>query len=578
MARNVLKKGEKSNESTITTEKKRIKKGNATTVNLIKNDFDILDEEYYRNENPEKASTKCSVCGKTFDQVFHPESKRFSSYKRCPDCRKKRDSEPIAKEDINTHVTINYSPFPSQRKIHEAFEYCRFIVINAGNRFGKDRLSIMAGIKYFFECLSENRHLERPDMVPAVYWWIVAPTERMAKQIWMELKKYFPKEYIVDISNSTFSLQSIGNGLIEVKSAYDPESLVGVGLDLVTITEAARISDLSAVWANLEARLSSPGRGRKRDRNNNRYGQGKAIINSSPIGKNFFYDMWTWGQKNHINYSSAWRSFTCPWTDNPDNLELAKSIIHTKYGDITYESDLRRRLGERTYRTNYLADFMALDGTVFKDFEEKCVIVPDKNITKEELKRKIEEWRAPIQGERYIIGYDPATGEKADNPIMVVREVTTGNVKRIINMYGKLFDEQYDTIAFWSKYYNYAPCAFGLTGHTAVEGQLSKRGVAEIPLLEQKENKSRLVSTLERAVQNESVHVFMDGTDETQTLIYEMADYTAHQSKRTNNVTYKNNTQEHDDNVSAMYFAFHDWEIPSINSKVFLGILEGINI
>ena len=45
--------------------------------------------------------------------------------------------------------------------------------------------------------------------------------------------------------------------IIEVHSAYDPESLVAVGLDLVTITEAARIADLEDVWSNIEGRLNS---------------------------------------------------------------------------------------------------------------------------------------------------------------------------------------------------------------------------------------------------------------------------------------------------------------------------------
>ena len=68
-----------------------------------------------------------------------------------------------------------------------------------------------------------------------------------------------PREIIVDISKTTQTIETINGGIIEVHSAYDPESLVAVGLDLVTITEAARIADMEDVWSNIEARLNSPG-------------------------------------------------------------------------------------------------------------------------------------------------------------------------------------------------------------------------------------------------------------------------------------------------------------------------------
>ena len=72
------------------------------------------------------------------------------------------------------------------------------------------------------------------------------------------------------------------------------------------------------------------------------------------------------------DYSSDWVSFSLPWTVNPANAEKAKEIIHTKYGDITYEESLRRRIGDRMYRQNYLADFLAGSGQVFADFQDKC--------------------------------------------------------------------------------------------------------------------------------------------------------------------------------------------------------------
>lgn len=421
-------------------------------------------------------------------------------------------------------------------------------------------MTIMVAIKYFVECLNENRLIKNPELVPPVLWWQIAPTEKMAKQNWRELKQYFPKEWVVACSDSNYQMETIGGGIIEVRSGYSPDDLVGVGLDLVTITEAARFKDLNLAWANLEARLNSPGRGRECDRRGRSYGAGKAIINSSPIGRNDFYDLFCYGQKTHETYSSVWWSAQYPWTCNPSNKELAESIVHGKYGDMTYEESLRRQIGERTYRSNYLADFMAEDGAVFKDFEDKCVISiysQEKTGCKTKIEREqfIKEWKEPLLGEQYVVGYDPATGSSQDTPAAVVRHRQTGRIVGIYDLYGKNYTQQYDYIAEIAKRYNYAEIHWLRTGHTAIEGEFAKRGLAEIPLDEQGQKKGQLVQTLELAVQNGDVQVLMDGSSEAQTLIEQMKDYNEENGK------YSNNKCPHDDFVSATYAAFSDYSV-----------------
>lgn len=412
----------------------------------------------------------------------------------------------------------------------------------------------MIGIWYFVQCLNENRAINHPEMAPSVLWWIIAPTEPMAKQNWRDLKKQFPKEWIVAISNSTMTMETIGGGIIEVRSAYNPESLVGVGLDLVTITEGARIGDLNIVWANLEARLGSPGRGLEIDRKGKKYGQGKAIINSTPIGKNYFYEMWKWGQKGSSEYSSAWISYQLPWTCNPANEELANTIVKTKYGEMTYEEDMRRRMGERLYRQNYLADFLAMDGTVFKDFEEKCVQnIFNMGLGAKERENYIKEWMDPVPYHSYRIAYDPATGSSADSPAVIVRDLNTNRVVMVVDLYGKNYDQQWDEISYISRRYNYAPCVWLRTGHTAIENQLAKRGVVEIPIDEMGGKKANYIQSLERAIQNNDIHVLLDGTEVVQRFVLQMNDYTEKAGK------YSNEQQDHDDFVSACYAAWYDY-------------------
>lgn len=540
--------------------KRDIANGEAPKMYSILRDYS--GEEEIAHGEPTK---KCEKCGTVFDQDYYADRNSYSAFKTCHSCRSKLANRKEAKlksassENEVTVATLPVNLYEWQIEARRQFRAHRFSVWALGNRTGKDFTANVLGIEYFTDCLNENRHIERPEMAPSVLWWIVAPSERLAKQNWRDLKKQFPRDWIVACDNTNMVIETVFGGVIEVRSAYDPEQLVGSGVDLCTITEAARIKDLLVAVANIEARLNSPQRGLSKDRGGAPYGCGKMIINSTPIGKNQFYTVFCWGCKEHANYSSNWHSIQLPWTANPVNEQLAKTIIKTKYGEMSYENDLRRKLGDRIYRQNYLADFLAGDGSVFKDFEDKCCV----NIFDETLELKTEadrneytaKWQQPSNLHHYRIGYDPATGSSEDNPTIVIRDMYDNHIVRQFNMYGKNYDDQYAFIAYWSSFYNHAPCAWLRTGHTAIEGQLLKLGVREIPLDEQGQNKQKYVQSLELAVQNSDVHVLIDGSEDAQTLMYQMSDYTE------KNGQYSNQEMEHDDFVSAMYAAYFDYAV-----------------
>lgn len=524
--------------------------------NLIKSDKD--------NDEPPKGNPTaiCSKCGKEFEQNYSSDRNVYSNFKHCPSCRRKlgeKKQEKLKKQEKEISTAfLPFSPYPWQQEVLDAFETHRFVVLACGNRAGKDRVTIMAGIRYFIECLNENRAIDDPTVVPPVLWWQLAPTEKMARQNWRELKAYFPKEWVVACSDSNFQMETIGGGVIEVRSGYDENALVGVGVDLITATEAARFKDLKLAWANVEARLNSEGRGRKKDRPIENYGQGKALINSSPWGKNDFYDLFCRGQKDHPDYSSLWWSAQYPWTCNPTNEKLAKTMINTRNGQITYEESLRRQLGDRTYRSNYLADFLAEDGAVFKNFEENCVIniiAGDSKMKKSEQREFVKNWQEVKPFGNYVGGYDPATGSSGDSPAFVIRCKDDGRVVRAFDLYGKSYEEQWDFVANVCHQYNYAPIHYLRTGHTAIEGQFEKRGVVEVGIDEQGQNKAKLVQTLELAVENGDIKVLNDGSDAISTLIYEMNDYAEKNGK------YSNSKYPHDDFVSALYAAFSDYSV-----------------
>lgn len=543
--------------------------------------YNLIKEKPHFDDPPKgDRFSVCQLCGKQFEQNLSEERNVYSSFKTCPACRKKvsqEKTEEFRKEQERevAVASLPYNPYPWQVEAHEAFENHRFIVLACGNRSGKDRFSMMALIRYFVECLNENRAIDHPDMVPSVYAWLLAPTERLAKQNWRELKQFFPKQWVVACSDSNYQMETVGGGIIEVRSAYSPSELVGVGLDIIVATEASQFKDLGLAWANLEARLNSPGRGREKDRCGKRYGQGKAIINSTPDpnnSKNFFYEMFCYGQPTSDLYSSLWWSKQFPWTCNPANEELAKSIVHSKYGDITYEENLRRRIGERNYRTLYLADFNAATGSVFNNFDSNCVVNPFVGeLATDSAKRKefIDNWKRVKPMHEYVGAYDPATGSSGDSPAFVIRDKTTNEITRVYDLYGKSYEAQWDFIATICKMFNNAPIYWLRTGHTAIEGQFEKRGVKEVPIDENGTNKAKLVQNLVLAVENNDIHILNDNTIETQTLIFQMQDYTETNGK------FSNKSQPHDDFVSALYASYYDYV--AIDAPVFYcGMMGGI--
>ena len=498
----------------------------------------------------------CEFCGNHFEQIYYASKNRYSAFKLCPRCRKNPSND-----QLQTVSTVEYKPFPWQVEAERLLEEHKYLVLACGARTGKDRFSNMMLIKRVGELINENRHIHELDLVPSFLVWVIAPTFDMAKQNFRELKSFLPKNWIVNKKESEMTFELLTGGVIEVKSAYDAESLVGVGVDFCTITEADRIKNLEDVWANVSRRLVSPKRGLARDRNGASYGCGKCIINSSPTGKGFFYEMWKWGQPDIADiYNPDFASLKLSCMENPFVREDMERVIHTKYGDITNYEYLKRTWPPDRFARDILGDFVDDTGTVFAEFKEKCVMDLYSGawgMNSNDRDKYIKEWHQPAPGHPMRIGYDPATGSSGDDPAIVVRDMVTNRIVHIESLYGKTYDQQFDQIAYISKKYNYAPCCWLRTGHTAVENQLAKRGVQEIPLNEQGGKKAEYIQSLERAVQNGDLQVLDDGSKDTSRLIAQMCDYTESNGK------YSNNLEANDDFVSSLYSVYYDYSVQS---------------
>ena len=150
-------------------------------------------------------------------------------------------------------VGIPYEPHPGQQLVHES--KARFRVIAAGARWGKDRCCMMEFIQKLAEMLSEERG---PEMFPDVLSWFVAQTYKMAWQLWREFKTYFPREWVVNYWETNKTIETVNDGFIEIHSADDPDSLVGVGLDMLIITEAGGFQGLTKGKPEMRLYLRKP--------------------------------------------------------------------------------------------------------------------------------------------------------------------------------------------------------------------------------------------------------------------------------------------------------------------------------
>lgn len=508
-----------------------------------------MNENYIQHSSSDRIGM-CEQCGKPFERAWVPSLGIYSNLKNCGSCL-------MANVHGYRKITIPYTPHEAQQRILDSD--ARFKIMRCGNRFGKDLHAIGESVMKFINMNNEERSI---DVNPPVLWWIVAPNMRLARQNWRDLKKLLPVELVYRMSLSDLTIETINGGIIEVHSADDPETLVGVGLDIVTITEAARIRDLDTVWANLRQRLDSPGRGP------NSTG-GVAIINSTPKGRTYFYRLCQMGDKKSSLYSPSYETFHFSTWDNPFMAVKRYTIVgqDAMGNDITYEDEIRMGMTDTRYRQDYLAEFIMEINAVFPHYE-RVLVRPDSR-KDDKIAEFWAEWEKVEPFEIYTIGYDPAS--KGDGRPLVIRN-SKGKVVKIDLMHRLGYDAQWDKIAMYSTLYNGASVNFGQTGlGETIGSQLVKRGLNVNPINEQGNNKAKLVEDLAIVVEQQWCQIPWSNEVEKQLQDYVSTDRPGRSTQ------YHNATDSgHDDIISALYFCFSDFQTPTIILP-WVGIVGGIN-
>lgn len=183
----------------------------------------------------------------------------------------------------------------------------RFKVVANGRRYGKTKLGVWL--------------CTRTGLEGGRTWW-VAPTYKIALEGWDTLTEFARQIPGSEISKTEKEVTWPGGGRTQVRSADDPQSLRGAGLDGVVLDEAAFIQQEAWTQA-LRPALS--------DR------QGWALFISTPRGHNWFWELWE--QAHQYEDWAAWRA---PTLDNPfiprEEIELARRTSHPAAFAQEYEA------------------------------------------------------------------------------------------------------------------------------------------------------------------------------------------------------------------------------------------------
>ena len=222
---------------------------------------------------------------------------------------------------------MGYIPHYGQSKLHyPTKDTARFFVMVCGRRFGKTTASAMEATYYASQ---PNKRI-----------WLVGlsydKADLMFREIWQKMVIGKSNDILRASEKERFIKFKWGS-TVEAKSADNPDSLVGEGLDLLIIDEAAKVK--RKIW---DMYLSPTLSDRK----------GKAVFITTPEGYNFIYDLYLLGQKDEL-----WESHQAPSWDN-----------HFAFPDGQKDSfiiERKRNMSKEIFDQEYGAKFTSFAGRVY---------------------------------------------------------------------------------------------------------------------------------------------------------------------------------------------------------------------
>lgn len=212
-------------------------------------------------------------------------------------------------------------PRPHPRQAEILASPARFRVLACGRRFGKT--------------VYGQHRLIPPALAGKPVGWF-APSYKYLSEAWRDFHRALKP--VIARSNATEKrIELITGGSIEFWSLTDPDAGRSRKYARVAIDEAAKVPRLEEAWnAAIRPTLTDL--------------KGDADLLSTPRGRDFFWRAWTWGADPH---EPEWASWQLPTVANP----------HIDPAEI---EAARRKMPERLFRQEFLAEFLENAGGVFR--------------------------------------------------------------------------------------------------------------------------------------------------------------------------------------------------------------------
>ncbi len=249
---------------------------------------------------------------------------------------------------------LGYVPHAGQLAVHRSRAKRRILI--CGTRFGKSLCAAM-------ECIAAAMEPRKRAMI-----WVVAPTLELSDKVFREaviVVAEHLKHRMIDLKqhDKRILLRNLGGGVSEIrgKTADNPVSLLGEGLDLVVVDEASRLRP--AVWHSFLAQ-------RLVDKD------GSALLISTPKGRGYLFDMWKKGQPGGDPDFESWN---LPSWANP---HLDRALIEKE----------RERVPDAVFRQEFGAEWVDGAGAVLRHVRESAT----------------GSWQEPVPGKEYFAGLDLA--------------------------------------------------------------------------------------------------------------------------------------------------------------------------
>lgn len=337
--------------------------------------------------------------------------------------------------------------------------------------------------------------------------WIV-PTYRNGRSLWrwaMNATGPARQAKLVKANQAERLMEFPGGGTFGIYSADNEDSVRGESFHLVVLDEAARISETA--WTDaIQPTLADV--------------DGQAILISTPKGRNWFYTEFLRGMGDMQRQAS----FTAPSAANPIPSIRAAA------------AKARSLVSERTYRQEWLAEFVEDGGEVFRRVDDAV----DDSVRQSEGRLNTQ----------YVMGVD--WGRTNDATVLTVVDVTTGAAVYLDRMTQTDYELQIGRL--WAAFYRFHPSSvvaeLNSMGGPLVE-RLQSQGLPVTGFTTTNATKASIIDGLALAFEQHTLRILSDPV-----LVSELKAYTS--ERLPSGLTrYGAPAGMHDDAVMSLALAWH---------------------